>query len=1848
TDDPNDPTNRVKLTVTPTDTRWLLCKIQRRLKNDSNSTYQDVTGGQWELIDDMWRDVPDYYQFTGSTNHTEHDYYPANGTTPASTNQDKTQGRAYDNGTITNKLVGKVKIKVTKLWQSIDPKFDSYNYPIADVFLYANVKSHAENGDYAESKTKYANNKDFDNGGYALLEGIEPTDPQNPDYSGALGELVNMLQIVYRHSVISVSRNEANESGVITRVVEGLPEKDSHGVTYTDYHAVEVDEYGNEIPINKIAGNPIQSSVTTVNGQVTVTVTKTLPDSNPPAYIYFKIARKAGANGTQEYVPSFKGQENYLFEGKRTIVTDNNTVQYRDGTDYVKFTDDAEYDYLDGKGGVPLDKYDENGALINYSIKERAINGYTYHISNDTIINEYNGGARVQVKVTKNWRNMDAAAQFPTIKFTLHQCYVGLERNENGQFDYQLREYNNFTQTIRASNSEPVSYVFGAHEKDILYQYSPTGQEFFYYVTEELIDGSGQGRVSFRKNYTVNQATKQISMPEIMTYTYDANATTEDKMVLTNNVELAGLGFTCTITESDEDCFRVGANGITMIPRSDAVSNSNNPGLLISAEYQNLAQLAQGTYIVEEVDTHGQTVNSSTDLTVEATVEANSRQAIQIIRKISEQKPPEKFCFRVLQSATVGDDGTITVPTNQSMGGTDFTGGTVYVRIRNLPADIYSVSGTGAAIVEPTPNQYGKVTLTTEGDLTVAVTLPTNPSETVSFQLMKDTLSDPVAVTNPSAYVIVAKDADGQEIKAVNTSLKYKADNGTITVPASAASANSEGKFVTTVKVNNLPAGTYSVSGVTITEPVPQNGKVTLDTVGSLTLTKTMNSAAIVSFQIMRHENENDNGTAVTTDAYGNTLTAVDTVTGEDIPIYKRVDVTNDYAPREENFKSTITVTKNWNRYDDNTRNPLNKEFEGVSNYHFIVKRKAKNIPENALFRLDTGIINSNGGIPEIKIDSEYHNEDITIITSPFAGYAYNDNELSDIYSDEVDYYQATITIRRKDVYQEPIPVVGRVEKHTKQVNIKGLAIYAQNGMPYTYTVDEVTDAQNTFEPKLRTASQPITPIYDQSILLEQTPTNANQPLQFKIQRIATEKDGAVYEDISQTAIENDNITVVDAAGGHTFKANAQGEFSIPAVFAEADGENEKKFMLVITGLPAMDTEGNNYEYQVDNGKYLVSSDTLNGCVNMLITNAVLKNSDIAFTFHVQRRTSENNQFTNFTGNGLPDAVDASYQAHTFSCDVDGVYTVPKEFIVNRKYSVQLNGLPKGSADGAYAYRVIVLSENDKVLSDAELPRTEGKVVGGTVTIGLENQLKTFTYRLNKVFGAEYKDKDGHIKYESIEPEDYDLYFREKDFMSRLRFMVQRTEKTNPAETDWTDYMQLNVNQNNGRKLITQDYGNIHSDSDGIITMPAGQTAVLVQGLDAYDANGNPYTFSVDSGFTLTTRSADNGKVDVVVRKTGSASSFTLKHQSSSTARENVGGTLTAVNAYVSDTNGQFTIPAADAVSDGNGNKTFSVLTEAVPAHYTYRLQDVSGVPAASYQLVMSDDTNGKAIATVTANSNASMTFILQKNGGIYTSEDSRGIVAEDPLTGNLYRPDINGSTASFTIPAEAIHDGKFRVRLLNLDRNYSYRLNSVTGVANSATLNNSTLTLTALPSGKGMAELAPSPVNNDKALSFHLERSIDGSTNFVSVTGVMTATNPHTGKTVTSNSNDVFTIPAAWLHDGSFMVKISGLDYGFTYGSTNADTVTQREDGSLLVTKTVPDSNTADFAFTLRRRLSYQTQDTDYIALDNTNNNQKAPVTAIPLFVSDNNGQFTVPAMDAVPVSDTEKMFSVLVKGLP
>ena len=535
-----DKYGRVTVTVTPTDQNYFAFKLQRKLTNADDSTYADFNG-QWELIDDMWRDIPDFYQFDGSTDHKLYEYYPGIG------NQNATEekARAYDNGTITNKLVKEVEIPVNKLWQSIDPKFESQNYPIADVFLYANLKTEAEAGDY--NTAQYAGNKNFADGGYAIIGNKSDSD----DEKYALGKLMNILQISYEASV------------------------------------------------------------------------------KP-------------------------GTQTYHFTKQRIIKKDTHgDILYQGNTDYVQFDDN--FEGFDGQqGSLRLEKYDDEGALIKYSLKERAINGYTYRIDNDTIINTYDGGGRVRVKVTKNWRNMEAVERFPTVRFILHQCYVGKEKNPvTAMYEYALIDYNIFTQDIRASNSDPVSYTFGNSDKDILYQYSPTGEEFFYYVTEELLDADGKGRVSFRKKYTVDKD-KNISEPQVMTYSYDNN-----EMVLTDDMKLAGMGFTCTITESDEDSFKADDNGVITVPRSDAVDISATSGGTIKVQVENLPS---GTYrVVEEI--------SNTELT-STQEEKDGKVTVKIEKALPRENPPENIQFKILDSnnnVVIDNDGERIKAVNQSL-----------------------------------------------------------------------------------------------------------------------------------------------------------------------------------------------------------------------------------------------------------------------------------------------------------------------------------------------------------------------------------------------------------------------------------------------------------------------------------------------------------------------------------------------------------------------------------------------------------------------------------------------------------------------------------------------------------------------------------------------------------------------------------------------------------------------------------------------------------------------------------------------------------------------------------------------------------------------------------------------------------------------------------------------------------------------------------------------------------------------------------------------------------------------------------------------------------------------------
>ena len=83
-------------------------------------------------------------------------------------------------------------------------------------------------------------------------------------------------------------------------------------------------------------------------------------------------------------------------------------------------------------GSVLLPKYDDYGRAYTYSLSEKSINGYNFKISNDQVVNEYNGGRPMEIEVTKKWTNMDKNSIFPTIKVILHQVFFAKTYGANG------------------------------------------------------------------------------------------------------------------------------------------------------------------------------------------------------------------------------------------------------------------------------------------------------------------------------------------------------------------------------------------------------------------------------------------------------------------------------------------------------------------------------------------------------------------------------------------------------------------------------------------------------------------------------------------------------------------------------------------------------------------------------------------------------------------------------------------------------------------------------------------------------------------------------------------------------------------------------------------------------------------------------------------------------------------------------------------------------------------------------------------------------------------------------------------------------------------------------------------------------------------------------------------------------------------------------------------------------------------------------------------------------------------------------------------------------------------------
>ena len=229
-----------------------------------------------------------------------------------------------------------------------------------------------------------------------------------------------------------------------------------------------------------------------------------------------------GTNETIPYSKAGKGQviaATEIFNGAKEFA-------FPDTFPYIRNSDDKKYKIerydetaqqwvpsLDAEGSMKLPKYDEMGRVIEYSLGEKAINGYAFKITDQKIVNNYNGGEEVQIRVKKRWYNMDLGAVFPDIKLTLHQVARVKTFNpqnpteylmSNGNYVYSYVEYDKFDATISKSsltyntgeNNVPcyeATYTFGLNRaKEDIRRYAPDGEEFLYFITENFTNYKGE------------------------------------------------------------------------------------------------------------------------------------------------------------------------------------------------------------------------------------------------------------------------------------------------------------------------------------------------------------------------------------------------------------------------------------------------------------------------------------------------------------------------------------------------------------------------------------------------------------------------------------------------------------------------------------------------------------------------------------------------------------------------------------------------------------------------------------------------------------------------------------------------------------------------------------------------------------------------------------------------------------------------------------------------------------------------------------------------------------------------------------------------------------------------------------------------------------------------------------------------------------------------------------------------------------------------------------------------------------------------------------------------------------
>ncbi len=143
----------------------------------------------------------------------------------------------------------------------------------------------------------------------------------------------------------------------------------------------------------------------------------------------------------------------------------------------------------EGTNALILPKYDDEGYAYNYILKEQAITGYVSRIENNTVINNYTGGEKINIRVDKKWEHIDPGFVYPPIQIVLHQVVRAAQSSPQSASQTsdqpqaeKLIEYASFTHLLGSGQD---GYTFRDISKT-----APDGKDFEFYVTENMMQNS--------------------------------------------------------------------------------------------------------------------------------------------------------------------------------------------------------------------------------------------------------------------------------------------------------------------------------------------------------------------------------------------------------------------------------------------------------------------------------------------------------------------------------------------------------------------------------------------------------------------------------------------------------------------------------------------------------------------------------------------------------------------------------------------------------------------------------------------------------------------------------------------------------------------------------------------------------------------------------------------------------------------------------------------------------------------------------------------------------------------------------------------------------------------------------------------------------------------------------------------------------------------------------------------------------------------------------------------------------------------------------------------------------------